>query len=125
MTNYITESEYYDRIHDIAKELAIDAMVYCEYDRNQAEEYLADTVHETIDSLNWTIYNKYHKDIVNISKSYNAYLDIYGNEDLGNILAKSGIESILTIQAFWAMIEDTRMLLSDKLEEIQESLENI
>ena len=63
-------------------------------------------VHETVDGHRWIIYTAYHADIVRLSDSNEAYLDVYCNEDLGQLVTDNGPQHIIMVQAFFAMCQD-------------------
>ena len=105
MTN-ITYSEYQDEISEIAEELFKEAMEEHPEDEDDRNEYISDRLNETVDGHQWIIYNAYNLSVYEHSPNADAYQDIYGNEDLGSIVADRGILSLHTIIAYCAMQAD-------------------
>ena len=73
-----------------------------------------DLVHETIDGHQWIIYTAYNNDIVQISDNHAAYLDVYCQEDLGQLVIDSGVDGLTMTRAYFAMSQD----LNDAIAEI-------
>ena len=105
MTN-ITYREYRDEISDIAEDLYKEALEEHPEDEDDRNEYILEQVNEIVDGHEWIIYNAYNLSVYEHSPNADAYQDIYGNEELGSIVADRGLLSLHTIIAYWAMQAD-------------------
>ena len=105
MTN-ITYREYRDEISDIAEDLYKEAMEEHPEDEDDRNEYILERVNEIVDGHQWIIYCTYNLSVYEHSPNPGAYQDIYGNDDLGSIVADRGLLSLHTIIAYCAMQAD-------------------
>jgi len=94
-------TEYKTEVTDVAEGIINECLNYTDID-------IQDYTHETVDGHMWIIYTSYHQEIVLHSDNEEAYLDIYGNEDLGALVSEGGIEKAVMVQAFYAMYQDVR-----------------
>jgi hypothetical protein len=101
----ITSTEYREELKSLAADIVAEHEDYAE---------AHDLVHETIDGHQWIIYTAYNNDIVQISDNHDAYLDVYNQEDLGQIVMDKGIDGLTLTRAFFAMSQD----LNDAIHEI-------
>ena len=62
--------------------------------------------HEIIDSHHFIIYTHNHSNIIDNSDNNEAYLELYNNEDLGQLVIERGPEAVTQAQAFYAMLQD-------------------
>ena len=104
--NNITYSEYQDEISDIAEDIYKEAMEEHPEDEDDRNEYIMERVNETVDGHQWIIYNAYSLSVYEHSSNPDAYQDMYGNDDLGSIVADRGLLSLHTVIAYWAMQAD-------------------
>lgn len=117
-------SEYYTEINNIAAELVSEAMEQTENDCDAAEELINDSLlHETIDGHQWIIYYSYNDEIISHSSNDEYYRDMYGNEDIGRIVADQGLDHLKTIIAYWAMYADVQEVLENAFDEYETELE--
>jgi hypothetical protein len=93
----ITSTEYRKELKSLAADIVAEHEDYAE---------AHDLVHETIDGHQWIIYTTYNNDIVQISDNHDAYLDVYGPEDLGQIVIDNGVDGLTLTRAFFAMSQD-------------------
>ena len=105
MTN-ITYKGYRDEISDIAEDLYKEAMEEHPEDEDDRNEYIRERVNEIVDGHQWIIYCFYNLSVYEHSPNSDAYQDIYGNEDLGSIVADRGLLSLHTVIAYCAMQAD-------------------
>lgn len=98
MINKITYSEYRQRIKEAAVE------IFEESERDIDECY--DLVHEVIDSWDWAIYYHYADAILEHSENDEAYEEIMDAENIGQLVIDSGLASLKSAMAFWAMRAD-------------------
>jgi hypothetical protein len=103
----ITPTEYREELATLA------ADIVAEHADNDMDD-MHDTVHETVDGHQWIIYTAYNNDIVQISDNHDAYLDVYGQEGLGQIVMDSGVDGLTLTRAYFAMSQD----LNDAIAEI-------
>ena len=103
MTN-ITYREYQDEISDLAEDLYKEAMEEHAYD--YYNEYILERVNEIVNGHQWIIYCAYNLSVYEHSPNADAYQDMYGNEDLGSIVADRGLLGLHTVIAFCAMEAD-------------------
>jgi len=94
-------TEYKTEIQDIAHGIIEECLKFPDID-------LQDYTHQTVDGHRWIIYTSYHQDIVNNSDNEDSYLDNYGNEDLGALVAEHGLDHAIMVQAFYAMHQDVQ-----------------
>ena len=105
----ITETSYYARIRDMAKELFTDAMEQHDNDTERAQEYIQDeALHETIDGTDWAVYTCYHLPILQFSNNSDAYIDEFGAQEAGEIIKEHGLDNLHAAIAFWAMYRDVQ-----------------
>ena len=105
MTEF-TYREYRDEISDIAEDLYKATMEEHPEDEDDRNAYILEQVNEIVDGHEWIIYNAYNLSVYEHSPNADAYQDIYGNEELGSIVADRGLLSLHTIIAYWAMQAD-------------------
>ena len=105
MTN-ITYREYRDEISEIAEDLHKEAMEAHPEDEDDRNAYILERLNEIVDGHQWIIYYAYNLSVYEHSPNADAYQDMYGNEDLGSIVAARGILSLHTIIAYCAMQAD-------------------
>jgi hypothetical protein len=107
----ITYNSYWAEVKDLA------TMLLDENDN--CMETISDNSldHEAVDGHQWIIYTTYHDQILNFSDNTEAYLDLYGNDDLGQIVSEHGLDHARMIQAFWAFLYDVQNSLHDQFEE--------
>ena len=99
-------TEYKTEIQDIAHGIIEECLSYPDID-------LQDYIHQTVDGHQWIIYTGYHNEILDNSDNEDSYLDIYSNEDLGEIVAKDGLEAAMQIKAFSAMLQDVQEAIGE------------
>lgn len=79
---------------------------------NQSGQDPYDMAYEMIDGHEWIIYPRYHSDIIAHSEHYDDYLDVYSTSDLGDIIKVKGLDHIIMIRAFYAMLGDLHQELN-------------
>lgn len=62
--------------------------------------------HEYIDGHQWIIYTAYHDQILQNTNNYDAYLEVYCQDDLGQLVSDGGEEKLTMMKAFYAMFAD-------------------
>ena len=105
MTN-ITYREYQDEISDLAEDLHKEAMEEHPEDEDDRNAYILERLNEIVDGHQWIIYNAYNLSVYEHSPNADAYQDMYGDGDLGEIVVDRGILSLHTIIAYCAMQAD-------------------
>jgi len=104
--NNLTRSQYTQEIKSLATDLVFEA--YADWEtRDEVEERINDyMIHDTVDSHQWVIYYSYNNDVIQHSDNADAYLDVYDNESLGQIVTEQGVDQLGTIRAYFAMYQD-------------------
>ena len=122
MKDLNNSAQYWEEVRSTASYIVEEAIQLAEDNedpciRDSAEEIINDyLLHEQIDGHQWIIYTAYHRPIVDFTINEDAYLDIYGNEDLGRIIAEEGMEQVEMIRAFWAFYQDVQEAVYEALE---------
>ena len=115
----ITHHEYWNEVSTIGQDIIDNALEY--------GSDVSDLTHEAIDGHEWIIYTFYHDQILSFTDNDEAYLDIYSNEDLGELVKEHGLDHARMVQAFYALDMDVRQWVQDtgkeKLEEKLKDLE--
>ena len=119
----ITHSSYNKEIRDLAESIV--GTAFNEYDevtdRESAEELINDTLlHETIDGHQWIIYYYGNDKVLEFTDNYDAYKDVYSDEDLGALVADKGLEGAKTAIAYFDMYQDFSELLEAALDKWDE-----
>jgi len=102
----ITYREYQDEISDLAEDLYKEAGEEHPEDEDARNEFMRERLHEIVDGHQWIIYCAYNLSVYEHSPNADAYQDMYGNEDLGAIVADWGLLSLHTTIAACAMQAD-------------------
>lgn len=123
MSLELTYQQYNNQCAAIANELAEECIAEANGDRSEADDLLADRLHETIDSHELVIYYAGNDTILRHSSNSDAYTDCYNNEDLGEIVKNEGLDKVKTIQAFFALEADVREYLEDAMDEAEAAYE--
>ena len=123
----ITQQSYNKEIRDLATCLVEEA--YRDYNdietREEAEESLNDMLlHEAIDDHQWIIYYYGNDKVLEFTDNYDAYKDVYSDEDLGALVADKGLEGAKTAIAYFAMYQDVSELLEAALDKWDEDHED-
>ena len=105
MTEF-TYKEYRDEISDLAEDLYKEAGEEHPEDEDDRNEYILERVNALVDDHQWIIYYAYNLSVYEHSPNADAYQDMFGNEDLGSIVADRGLLSLHTIIAYCAMQAD-------------------
>ena len=105
MTEF-TYKEYRDEISDLAEDLYKEAGEEHPEDEDDRNAYILERVNELVDGHPWIIYYYYNLSVYEHSSNSDAYQDIYGNEELGSIVADRGLLSLHTVIAYCAMQAD-------------------
>lgn len=119
----ITQSSYNEEIQDITTCLVDDMMSEHDNDREAAEEYSHDRLHEVIDGHQWVIYYAYNDEVLKYSDNDEAYQDCYDNESLGALVDEKGIDGVKPMMAYFAMYQDVSELLEEAFNSFEESLD--
>lgn len=116
----ITSSQYWIEVQSLANQIAQDAMVQCDNDRNDAEELINDSLmHETIGAHQWIIYNAYNLDVYQYSDNSDYYIDNFGTDDAAIVLKEAGLNGLHLALAFYALYADVQEKIDDALNEIE------
>ena len=122
MTN-ITSSQYWIEVEALATQIAQDAMVHCDNNREEAEELINDSLmHETIGAHQWVIYNAYHLDVLQYSGNSDRYIDEFGTEDAAIVLKERGLDGLHQALAFWALYADVQEKIEEALDEVESNI---
>jgi hypothetical protein len=121
----ITAQEYQEEINSLAQDLVseLSEEIKAENDYDEVlegvRETIQDRIHETVDSHQWVIYYSYNSDVIQHSDNEDAYLDVYDNESLGQIVAEKGVEQLGTIRAYFAMYQDLAEACQEEIEKLE------
>ena len=111
----INQSEYWKEVKTTAENIAEMALEESEWDRDEAEEYINDTLlHETVDGHEWIIYTAYHLPIIQHSPN-----DEYMAENLGGLdetVKEHGVQGLHMAMAFWAFYADVQEEMGEALD---------
>lgn len=114
----ITQSSYNEEIEGLASNIAEELLE--EYEtREEAEDYVYDRIHETIDGHQWVIYYAYNNDVLKYSDNDEAYKDVYDNESLGAIVSEQGVDSLGTVMAYFAMSQDVSEAMDKAFDDLE------
>lgn len=114
----LTQHSYNEEVQALAINLLDETMSDNNGDREIAMEKINDSLlHELIDGHEWIIYTYYNSKITEHSSNADAYLDIYGSEDLGKLITEKGLEAVVLARAFYALHQDVQDALSEIEEE--------
>ena len=120
MTN-ITSSQYWIEVEALATQIAQDAMLSCDNNREEAEELINDSLmHETIGAHQWVIYNAYHLDVLQYSDNSDRYVDEFGVEDAALVLKESGLAGLHQALVFWALYADVQEKIEEALDDVED-----
>ena len=118
-------SQYYEEVHAIAQYIADTAMDEHNNDREEAEEYINDTLlHETIDGHEYVIYTCNNLDVIQHSQNEDYLEENLGSESVMAAL-KTGISGLHCAMAFWAMYTDVQDIIGDVLDLVELKLEEV
>ena len=104
--NNTTYTQYKEAIAELVGSILEEAS-----DRELDHDEIYDLVHEYVDGHEWCIYYYGHDIILQHTENEEAYLDIYCNRDIGDIVAEHGLDHMRGVQAFWAMVQDVNECL--------------
>lgn len=110
-----TKSEYYEGIKCLAQEIVEECLQY--------GSDLRDMIHETVDSDQWVIYNHYHAKVREFTDNHDAYLGVYGESDLGQLVQEGGIERLEQTIVYFAMEQDIWDAVSEMKDDLEARLE--
>ena len=110
MTN-ITYREYQDEISDLAEDLYKEAMEEHPEDEDDRNAFILDRVNEIVDGHQWIIYCASNLAVYEHSPNADAYQDMYGNDDLGAIVADRGLLGLHTVIAYCSMQADIEQVV--------------
>ena len=121
--NDITRVAYHKEIADLATNLIDELMAELDNNVDSVEGVIYDRVSEAVDSHEWIIYYYHNAFVTRFSGNGEAYLEVYDNESLGDIVAEKGPEGLGTVIAYFAMSSDLRLRCEEVLEEVGEARE--
>lgn len=113
----ITASHYWAEVSALASSIASDAL-QASGSRDEAEDLINDYILETTDGHQWVIYNSYNLEVYRHSDNPNYYLDNFGHEDAGLVIANRGLEGLHQVIAFWCMYADVQDKISAALDDL-------
>ena len=67
--------------------------------------------HEMVDGSEYVIYHHKNLEVMEYSPNRDEYLELYGPLDLGELVTNKGVDGLLAVIAFCAMIEDIEEML--------------
>jgi len=73
----------------------------------------------SIEGDEWIIYKYRNQQVIDCSRNEDAYLDLYGPEDLGRLIRREGLEGVIRQQAFYAMLADLNDEIAKQVRTIQ------
>ena len=117
----ISYNEYNKEVLSLANSILDEALQDNDHNLDQAKEEINDTrLHETIDSHQWIIYWAYNLSVIQHSDNDEYYTDNFGTEEAGLWLCRTGLSSLHTVIAFWALYADVQEKLNDLYETIND-----
>ena len=70
------------------------------------EQCIHDTLHELIDGHQWVIYYSANDEVLRHTDNPDAWQERYTQEDLGRVVADSGLEGAKQVMAYWSLERD-------------------
>ena len=102
----LSRQEYHKEINEIALDLWNKALEDANDDKDEAQDLVHEWIHELVDGHHWVIYNYYHNLILHHSSNDEAYLDVYDDASLGQLVKDKGVDGLHTTMAYFAMSQD-------------------
>lgn len=115
----MTQADYNTEIEGLASNIA-EELIEEHGSREEAEDYVYDRIHEIIDGHQWVIYYAYNDEVLRFSGNDDAYLDVYDNEGIGQIVTEHGLDHVGMVRAYFAMSQD----VSEGMERAFNDIEN-
>lgn len=109
------KAEYYKEIAELAEYIWSEALKQSRKYKDEAEDLAYDILHETVDGHRWVIYTHYNEQVRRYSMNYEAYLDIYDDEGLGDYVRDKGVAGLISMIAYYAMLQDIQDYLHEFL----------
>ena len=98
--------EYYNEIADISRDTWREVLEESNGDKDQASDLMQARVLDIIDGHQWVIYTHYHDQVLRYSTNSEAYLDVYDNDALGDLVRDKGVDALNMAMAYFAMQAD-------------------
>ena len=118
----INQKEYFAEVNATAGNIAEMALEEKGWDREEAEEYINDSLlHENIDGHEWIIYTAYHLPIIQHSPNDEYMADNMGG--LEETVKEGGVQGLHMAMAFWAFYADVQEELECALDSAIETHE--
>ena len=102
----LSRQEYHKEINEIALDLWNKALEDANDDKDEAQDLVHDWIHELVDGHQWVIWNYYHNLILHHSSNDEAYLDVYDDASLGELVKDKGVDGLHMTMAYFAMTQD-------------------
>ena len=102
----LSRQEYHKEINELAHDIWSEALEQSDNDKDEAQDLVHDWIHELVDSHQWIIYTYYHNLVLHHSSNDAAYLDVYDDASLGELVKDKGVDGLHMTMAYFAMSQD-------------------
>jgi len=102
----LSRKEYQTEINELAHDIWNEALEQSDNDKDEAEELIHHYVHEAVDGHQWVIYNCYHTQVLQHAINDTAYLDVYDDAALGELVKDKGVDGLHMTMTYFAMTQD-------------------
>lgn len=120
-TQINTSCAYYQFIQTTAESILEETIKRVGLDFDDVQDTLCDVVSESAGDTEVAIYSHYHLDVIQHSGYANEFVDEFGSESAGQILADRGLSGLHAAIAVYCIEADIQEWLRDNAEEIIET----